>query len=120
MSVDPNGVPGSAFVQITIGQVYSEVTGMRQEVRDMAHSVQNAVGQLSDHEARIRTVERAGASAQELEEVRKDFALQLKAVRDEYGPRMSSVEKRVWMAVGASAVVVTPAAALLSQLFGKH
>lgn len=116
MSVDPNG----AFVQITIGQVYSEVTGMRQEVRDMAHSVQNAVGQLSDHEARIRSVERAGASTQELEEVRKDFVLKLKEIRDEFGPRMSSVEKRVWMAAGVVTAVSVGASGVITAWLSSH
>lgn len=51
-------MPGQAFVQITIGQVYSEVTGMRAEVRDLTTNVRTAFERVNDHETRIRTLER--------------------------------------------------------------
>lgn len=57
MTADPM-TPGQAVVQITLGQVYNEVTGTRREVTALAEAVKIALTMGTDHETRIRTLER--------------------------------------------------------------
>lgn len=66
MTVDPTGTPSQAVVQITLGQVFNEVTGLRGDVRDLANSVKTAVAQLGDHETRMRTLEKDSVTKDEL------------------------------------------------------
>lgn len=106
MSLDPGN--GGAFVQITIGQVYSEVTGMRQEVRDLTHSVQGAVGQLGDHETRIRTLEHTTASLKDL-----------KDSDDDHEKRLRGLERRVWAAAGL-ATALSGGSTLVAYLMKAH
>ncbi len=119
MSLDPGG-QASAVVQITLGQVYNVVTETQKEMRDLTHSVQAAVGQLSDHETRLRQVERDGATSQELDEVRKENAAQLKALKDEHGPRLSAVERRVWMTAGVALTLSVGGSGLIAYVMSAH
>jgi hypothetical protein len=57
MTADPL-TPGQAVVQITLGQVYNEVTGTRREVTALAEAVKSSLAIGADHETRIRTLER--------------------------------------------------------------
>lgn len=57
MTADPT-TSGQAVVQITLGQVYQQVSEMRTDVRDLAGSVRTAITTLGDHETRIRILER--------------------------------------------------------------
>jgi len=56
MTADPT-TPIQAVVQITLGQVYEQVSNTRNEVRDLAAAVHAALAQGADHEARIRILE---------------------------------------------------------------
>jgi hypothetical protein len=57
MTADPT-TPTQAVVQITLGQVYTEVREMRREVQDLSSAVHGAIAVGADHETRIRTLER--------------------------------------------------------------
>lgn len=67
MTMDPGAAPSQAVVQITLGQVFNEVTGLRGDVRDLTSSVKAAVAQLGDHETRVRTLEKESATKEDLE-----------------------------------------------------
>lgn len=110
MTMDPGGQNSSAVVQITLGQVYNVVTETQKELRDLTHSVQAAVGQLGDHEQRIRTMEHDGATSQEVEDLKRDHGIRLAALEAAVAPiadhksRLPAVEKKVWMASGVAAL----------------
>lgn len=104
MSIDP-GSPSPPVVQITLREVYSEVTGMRQEIRDLTNAVRTAVDQGRDHESRIRAIERDGATGEDLEKVES---------------RVGSLERRVWMAGGAVAVVSAGASGLIGYVMSAR
>lgn len=93
--MDPGAGAQSPGVLITMGQVYSEVTGMRQEVRDLATTMKTAIAQIGDHESRLRTVEHDYVTAAELEKL---------------AGRVSSLERFKW--------TVTPLAMALSGGIG--
>jgi len=57
VTADPT-TPMQAVVQITLGQVYSEVTGMRAEVQGLSSAVRSALELGHDHETRIRSLEK--------------------------------------------------------------
>lgn len=57
MTADPT-TSGQAVVQITLGQIYNEVTGSRREISTLTEAVKTALALGADHEARIRTLER--------------------------------------------------------------
>lgn len=83
--------------QVTIDRLYDEVTGMRNDVtgmrsdlRELTVTVRSAVDQGRDHETRIRVIERDGATAEDVEKLTL---------------RVTSVERRAWMAAGAVAAV---------------
>lgn len=109
MSLDPGAQNSSAVVQITLGQVYNVVTETQKEMRDLAHSVQAAVGQLSDHEARLRLVEHDGATQAAVDKLEK-----------EHGDRLTAVERRVWIGIGLAMAVSVGAPALFAYLTSAH
>ena len=57
MTADPT-TPTQAVVQITVGQIYSEVKTTGQDVRDMKGTVAAVLNMATDHETRIRSLER--------------------------------------------------------------
>lgn len=113
MSIDPN--QGQAFVQITIGQVYSEVTGMRQEVRDLMHSVQSMVGTSTDHEQRIRRIEQVMVTEQDLKELQAAWVVQNRTD----GERFTSLEKWRWTAGGVVVTLSVGGGALVSHFLSR-
>ncbi len=125
--MDPGAQNSSAVVQITLGQVYSEVTGMRADVRDLASTMKTAVGQLGDHETRLRAVERDYVTEADLEKVRHAAAEALeKAARttaDELGAaagRISSLERFRWTVTPLASVLSAAGAAALTKLVSGH
>jgi hypothetical protein len=126
VSIDP-AQSNSAVFQITLGQVYNEVTGMRTDIRDLAAAVRHSTAQGQDHEQRVRTLERESATSSDLEELKRDHALRLAAlervaattedvekVRLEYGPRMSALERRVYIGIGIATTISVGASWLLT------
>ena len=93
-----------------------DVTGMRADLRELTVTVRASVDQGRDHEIRIRSIERDGASAQEVEQLRKDFAEQLKALRDESGKRITALERFRWGAGGVIAVASVTGSGLIAYL----
>lgn len=121
MSIDPAQYPaGQAVVQITLGQVYSEVTGMRAEMRDLTNAIKAAVDLGHDHEARIRTGEQNKADKTELGALEQRVATlerdkvdktELKALEERataadtaLSSRTTVVERKAWIGTGIGLV----------------
>jgi hypothetical protein len=100
--------PGNAqaVVQITLGQVYSEVTGMRADLRDLTSTMKTAVGQLGDHENRLRTVEHDYVTSAELDRVKTVASTELEKLVG----RVGALERWRW--------TVTPLVGALSAGVG--
>lgn len=107
-------------VVITPTEMYREMLATHQAVRDVSGKLDGALDaharrldgidkDFADHEARIRHQEQTAATKQDVEDLQKNL-----------GPRVSSVERRMYLAIGAASAGSGGVVAGLMQLFGKH
>jgi DNA-binding ferritin-like protein len=101
MTLAPGGAPPDPLtirLYDKIEEIRGDVAAMASDVRNLATKIEPVVSQVVDHEARLRVVEtHATASA-------------------DHEQRITSLEKRVWMAAGASALLAGAAGAVATLL----
>lgn len=99
-------------VVITPIEMYREMQATHQAVRDVSGKLDGALEahtrrlddhdkDFADHEGRLRHVEQTGAT-------KKDVA----TLEREHAPRITSLERRVWMASGVTGLLVAGASAI--------
>lgn len=93
-------------IKITFEQMYQEVQQTHSEVREMRAEVRTALASVDDHEKRLRTMESAVPEATSMQDT----------VRNDHGPRIRAVERRLYYATGVAAVIGAGGAAALSEM----
>ena len=107
-------------VVITPIEMYREMQATHQAVRDVAGKLDGVLEShgrrlddhdkdLGDHEKRIRHGEQNGATKKDVEVLEK-----------KHGPRLSQLERRFWVGVGAATILSPGAAALVAKLVSGH
>src|SRR5215469_13047529 len=101
--------PSAAVVQITLGEVYSEVKSMRGEIQALVASLRPISRQVEDHEARLRHVDALPDAVEALERTAED-----------HEARSRSVERRAAMYAGGAAVLAGSAGSLITWALTAH